>query len=71
MRIALQVGASERSPLQFGVCLRSSENYLGNDLGWLYLGDEYNPDTKPRPLSLTGPEKIAKTQRRVDRNGKN
>ena len=36
MRIALQVGASDRSPLQFGVCLRSSENYLVNDLGWLY-----------------------------------
>ena len=35
MRIALQVGASDRSPLQFGVCLRSSENYLVNDLGWL------------------------------------
>ena len=36
MRIALQVGAIARSPLQFGVCLRSSENYLVNDLGWLY-----------------------------------
>ena len=37
MRIALQVGARDRSPLQFGVCLRSSENYLVNDLGWLYM----------------------------------
>ena len=39
MRIALQVGASARSPLQFGVCLRSSENYLVNDLGWLYISN--------------------------------
>ena len=43
MRIALQVGASDRSPLQFGVCLRSSENYLVNDLGWLYHSKTSTP----------------------------
>ena len=29
------VGASDRSPLQFGVCLRPYADYLVNDLGWL------------------------------------
>ena len=35
MRIALQVGSSDRSTLQLGVCLRPYEGYLVNDLGWL------------------------------------
>ena len=36
MRIALQVGALARSPLQFGVCLRPYADYLANDVGLLY-----------------------------------
>ena len=42
MRIALQVGTSDRSPLQFSVCLRPYADYLVNDLGWLYLTKKEN-----------------------------
>ena len=33
----MRVGASDRWPLQFGVYLRPSADYLANDLGWLYI----------------------------------
>ena len=36
MRIVLPVGASDRWPLQFGVCRRLAADYIANDVGWLY-----------------------------------